>query len=367
MINILTSMRFMAAFLIYLHHLNYGGGLGPIGVSFFFILSGFILAYTYQGKFIKLSKQELRRFFTLRFTRVYPLHILTFLLAVPFIFWTEYKWSGWDALANIFLVQTYAPIGIHAFSFNGVSWAISDELFFYAIFPFLFFILYKFRLFSNPGKILVVLLISFGIPATIGYTLRNSMQGTNTTWWLVYIFPPVRMFDFIVGICVGMIFLRFKDKVRNTKLEQMLFTIGEIIAILLFVLSWKSGFLKYPTFSMGLYYIPSFAVILFVFSFQKGLISYFLANKVFTHLGDLSFSIYMLHQVVISYISVLFGYNIFGSNFHDLKHTVAQLAVFIIVIALSEIIYQYFENPIRSYFRFKTGKMITISSRNAWQ
>lgn len=362
MINALTSLRFFAAFGIYLHHLNYGGGLGPLGVSFFFILSGFILAYAYQGKFIKLSKQELRRFFSLRFTRVYPLHILTFLLAVPFAIWTEYKWGGWDALTNIFLVQTYAPIGIHVFSFNGVSWAISAELFFYAVFPFLYFILYKFRLFSNPGKILVVLLISFGIPATIGFVLRNSMEGTNTTWWLVYIFPPVRMFDFIVGICVGTLFLRFKDKFHNTQLEQILFTLGEMIAILFFIGSWKSGLMKYATYSMGLYYIPSFAVILFVFSFQKGLISRFLSNRVFAHLGDLSFSIYMLHQIIINYVGFLFGYNIFGSNFQDLKHTVAQIGVFIAIIALSELVYQYFENPIRSYFRSKTKNMMTIST-----
>jgi peptidoglycan/LPS O-acetylase OafA/YrhL len=360
-------LRFFAAFIIYLHHLNYGGGLGPIGVSFFFILSGFIMAYTYHGKFINLSKQDLRRFFTLRFTRLYPLHILTFILAVPLVFWTEYKWGGWDAIANIFLVQTYAPIGIHVFSFNGVSWAVSAELFFYAAFPFLFFILYKLKLFSNPGRILVTLLISFGIPAIIGYILKNSMQGTNTTWWLIYIFPPIRLFDFMVGICTGMLFLKFKDRVPNTRLTQMLFTLGEIVAILLLVLSWKSGFMKYPTYSMGLYFIPSFAIILLVFSFQKGLISYVFSNRVFTHLGDLSFSIYMLHQLVITYVSVLFSYNIYGSNFHDLKHTMAQLGVFIAIVALSEVVYQYIENPIRSYFRTRTKKMATVSIEAARQ
>ncbi|ERT14322.1 acyltransferase family protein [Photorhabdus temperata] len=88
----LTSLRFFAAFFVLLSHLGYLKDSdyfswlfvynGYIGVTFFFILSGFVLAYSYEEK---MNRKEIskRNFFVARIARIYPLHILTFIIFLP--------------------------------------------------------------------------------------------------------------------------------------------------------------------------------------------------------------------------------------------------------------------------------------------
>jgi peptidoglycan/LPS O-acetylase OafA/YrhL len=103
MIDSLTSLRFFAAFAIVLHHAKglvfsseFMKGV-PLfsGVSFFFVLSGFILSYVYSGKIESIG---LYKFYTSRFSRIWPPHIFTFVLVL--VFFPTYDWlnganEGW--------------------------------------------------------------------------------------------------------------------------------------------------------------------------------------------------------------------------------------------------------------------------------
>jgi hypothetical protein len=86
-LNALTSLRFFAAALIVLHHSRGRFGfsenlLYPFqpdqAVSFFFVLSGFILVYVYPSL---NSWKDKRRFLLTRFVRLWPVHLATWLLA----------------------------------------------------------------------------------------------------------------------------------------------------------------------------------------------------------------------------------------------------------------------------------------------
>src|SRR5438128_8931008 len=91
----LTSARFFAAFHILLFHMGAMKGLtrapiwlqtfasiGYVSVTFFFVLSGFILVYTYGGRDF-----DLRQFWRARLARVYPVYLLSLLLNAPFFFY----------------------------------------------------------------------------------------------------------------------------------------------------------------------------------------------------------------------------------------------------------------------------------------
>ena len=87
LIDGLTSLRFFAALAIVFHHargLVFPDSFMPgvplaAGVSFFFVLSGFILSYVYTGR---LEKVGLYNFYTSRFARLWPAHIFTFALVL---------------------------------------------------------------------------------------------------------------------------------------------------------------------------------------------------------------------------------------------------------------------------------------------
>lgn len=147
MINTLTSLRLIFALMVFGAHCYVIDDIfsthffkeGFVGVSFFFVLSGFIIAYNYQKK---LQEKEITRrtFWVARIARVYPLHWLTLFIAV--ILGDYVVASGgldWfkHFLASLTLTHAYIPEADYYFSFNSPSWSLCCEQLFYICFPFL--------------------------------------------------------------------------------------------------------------------------------------------------------------------------------------------------------------------------------------
>src|SRR6185295_2799818 len=136
-LNALTGLRIVAAGMIVAHHAgvlqipvpNYA--LGD-GVSFFFVLSGFIISYAYP----KLdSKNEIFKFLAARIARIWPAHFVALLLIVGLFQMPLDR----TFVANALLLHGWVPSRPWYFSYNAPSWSISTELFFYISFPVLIF------------------------------------------------------------------------------------------------------------------------------------------------------------------------------------------------------------------------------------
>ena len=138
-LHALTSLRFFASLAIVVHHCNGvfwpAADLGPLdaGVSFFFVLSGFILAYVYHDP--SSGQFAWGRFYVARLARIWPLHLVCLLLMIAFVKVPESFESG-VLLANGLMLHAWIPFDRYFFSYNYASWSISTELFFYMLFPF---------------------------------------------------------------------------------------------------------------------------------------------------------------------------------------------------------------------------------------
>lgn len=157
-LNPLTSIRFLFALLVVLFHgvLATDGSLdawphfiaavishGFVGVSFFFVLSGFILAYSYSGR-LRLP-QDQRDFWGARVARILPAYFLAFLIYSPFAIYSVMisvnpLSSAMNSLtiASFQLTLTQAWIPKAALAWNSPAWSLSIEAFFYLLFPFIF-------------------------------------------------------------------------------------------------------------------------------------------------------------------------------------------------------------------------------------
>jgi peptidoglycan/LPS O-acetylase OafA/YrhL len=139
-LDALTSLRFFAAAMIVLGHSHrLFGSFGAAttfslaqGVSFFFVLSGFILAYNYP---VLKTPVQIAGFFKARFARIWPAHLAA--IALLFILTGDFNIGGltqdqavFTALANLFLIQSFVPLRDVFLTFNGVAWSISTEMFF---------------------------------------------------------------------------------------------------------------------------------------------------------------------------------------------------------------------------------------------
>jgi peptidoglycan/LPS O-acetylase OafA/YrhL len=169
---------------------------GYIGVEFFFILSGFIISYKYAQR-ITDKTISIKKFLVARIARIYPLHGITFLLVALLglrrTLRTGTPFPLFQMLFNIVLLQSFVPDKSYYFSFNAVSWSISNELFFYALFPVL---IYGFENFQK--KVLALLCIII----LVCYFIMIAIVPENYAHALFYISPCLRVIDFMIGISI---------------------------------------------------------------------------------------------------------------------------------------------------------------------
>lgn len=305
MIKPLTSLRFFFAFFVFLSHLDYLPKEevffnniykdilrhGSLGVSFFFILSGFILAYNYKNRIIT-KEVSFKDFWAARIARIYPLHLFTLLLSLP-IFFTEYfkaplLWIG-SFLANLLLLQSFVPEEEIYFGFNAVSWSISNELFYYMAFPFLILGFYKF-----PRSIYLSLLLLLAIPLGI------YLSPTHIEVFVFGINPLLRISDFIIGI---LLFKIYESQIIKSWFKKFAHaTLMELAALAIFILFFCFRETVAGGYRLSSYYWIPMCLIVLVHSYQNGLISKILSHKSLIWLGEISFSFYMLHGLVMRYL-----------------------------------------------------------------
>lgn len=323
-IDSLTSLRFFAALCVALGHTK--GGFAATawmpwfpygyGVICFFVLSGFILSYVYPDF---RAMHDVKAFYVARIARIWPLHLVTFaifLLLTPSAQWfitqaTDHRLRV--TIANLFLVQAWIPKYGYMLSFNPVSYTLSMELFFYIMFPFLF---YKWRS-TWHWKTLLVLIFSASI-LTIAtargvpnYTYDHSM--TVSAFGLGAASPFVGIVNFMLGMLGASIFKWLNSK----KLPDgiVLWTIIEVAALYsLFVLH---RFGDFPSRAVGhvltgspwLYFsdsaisAPSFMVIIIVIGLNRGAISKMLTTKPLILLGETSFALYLIHLLFFMWLT----------------------------------------------------------------
>ena len=241
----LTSLRFFAAFAIVLLHAKLYARwewLAPLelplgqGVSFFFVLSGFILSHVYSAR----PAIGYGRFLQLRIARLWPVHVFTLLVAAAFVEPAAFDGVGIFSrpstfLANITLTQSLFPYPAFLYSWNAVSWSLSTEMGFYLAFPLLLPLL--------PRYWPLFLTLPIALVAGVGYgmeRLGTPLSGDNAyTFWmssLLYAFPLARLPEF----CLGMVtYLFWRRYIRHQRWHWLIWT-GVELALLIAGWSWIS-------------------------------------------------------------------------------------------------------------------------------
>ena len=351
----LTGLRFFAAFYVVLFHLRatkimFQSGLvgsiaqlGYTGVSLFFVLSGFILVYTYQGQHIPLGQ-----FFRARFARVYPAYAFSLLLMAHSFYRSMYFFKParltWGAahpfvasLSVLALLQSWIPLGASAW--NIVAWSLSVEAFFYAVFPFVLGWLERRRKSQIFSLLLLFWMASLAVSISYvllkpdGLGLANSGVA-NATWLNVVKFNPlVRLPEFLMGMCGGMLFLR---NAGGRKLATSL-VLGALAGLL--AVAYFSPAIPYPILHTGLL-SGIFAALVYGLALGPSWTK-FLNARILAVLGEASYSLYLLHDYVLTRILV--------REQGRLVHTSVPWVVLAVAVAVAMAIgvYKFVEEPLR--------------------
>ncbi len=199
----LTALRWIAALLVFGRHLYTLTDVvrsqatarllpqGAVGVSFFFILSGFVLTWS------RRRGDRPPGFYWRRFARVYPAYIVACVVAIVLKTIAGKPLTA-AVLPSFPLLQAWVPETSVYFGVNSVNWSLAVEAFFYAAFPLI--ILVAVRL-SAPRRKLSIAVCCALVIATAA--ILNPEQNTSGFWFL-YVFPPVRLLEFVIGILLAL-------------------------------------------------------------------------------------------------------------------------------------------------------------------
>lgn len=295
-IQSLHSLRFIFIFLIFISHFSWNDSGywdfgGDCGVCFFFMLSGFVLSLPEQ------SVTNYKDFVGKRLKKIYPAHLLALLVAFIAIPW---GFNIYSTIASIFLLQSWVPSREIYFGANGVAWFLSDILVFYLVFPWL-----KAFLFGIRWKYVItffVFAIALYFCALLPYVPEEKVN------WTLYVFPPVRLLDFLYGILLARLYRYIlRSGVRVSSLFASVLEFGSLVLLCVTLVVYSHVSQRYAVASM--FWIPCGAVTLAfaVGDYYSGILSRFLGTKILFWLGAISFEFYLIHVSVIQMASRIVG------------------------------------------------------------
>ena len=346
----LTSLRFFAAAaIVYLHIQGPTFGLPQItnfalgqGVSFFFILSGFILTYRYPDL---RGRDAVWDFLVRRFARIWPAHVIGLIVALVLVWRGTFGVYDVDAgiyhlVAAVLLIQTWTPISAWQDSVNGPAWSISVEFLFYLLFPLLirdFTRTWHWKLAASLGVALSLCLygnlhdLSWGKPGE---------QGVDSSS-LIYYFAPARAFEFVLGMCAALL---WNCTLRDIKLRSAIWTMIEVLAVsAVLYASHVSAKTTGSTFNnwlsiSGIISGPA-AFLIVVMASSRGVLARLLGFRPLAILGEISYSIYLLHYSIAHYLT---------SNKHaGTQDWVALIFLLACILGAAFLSWKYAEKPLR--------------------
>ena len=350
----LTGLRFFAAIAVVFYHFSDDliASSGPravahivdsgfAAVSFFFVLSGFVLSYSYvdRGGAVKGSR---RAFWAARFARIYPAYFLAFLIAAPY----HVHWAlrvnqlhaavlklGAGAVAVLSLQQAWTPWT--AWYWNFPAWSVSVEAFFYLAFPFVALKLKKFNIRACFIGMAVLWLLALLVPVTLCLTRGVVPVIGDRIQMAVEYTPLLRLPEFLIGLLLGRAYvLGFRFPPAAAK------AIGFLSAVALLACLAYGPAIPRPVLANGLL-APLFALLIYSLAEGQGWLARGLSLPFLVLLGEASYGIYIL-QIPVSYVF----------RVPPPHHSFATFGLYLIaLIGTALLSWRFVESPLRGRIR----------------
>lgn len=388
----LDGLRFVAVFMVAGgHYMRFEGGaplsetidlLTGLGMTLFFVLSGFVIHYNYNT--IVTQPGGLRAFFVARFARLYPLYIALFLFDFAYTGLTHHSacalagtpgehWSGlifyltltqswfYTVICQASLAYQYGPV-------SAVTWSISVEVFFYLVYIAVALLIARRHwslrtVVGIAGAAYVLTLVYFCVcgyyqddiervgVAMFGPTASAASGYDNSLLrWLFYFNPVARLAEFLGGLAAAQLYLAPSRRAQALNpVSASEYTLIAILAVVLVHL-WLYGMIAPTNAFIGRIasplYGPLVATMLFFIARYDTRWSRLLSRPLPVQLGEASYSIYMLHEIVPSAFKRL------GLMTTDVATAWVTWAGALVLLALmSRMSCALFERPARRWLR----------------
>ena len=396
----LTGLRFVAAFSVLLahgfaailaeHETQYGAiywvrQASGFGMTLFFVLSGFVIHYNYAHRVTAGGARGIGSYLWARFARLYPLFLLMMLIYVLVSSRHIDYWSGHPERINSTLrALPYFLLALQSWFYviidgnplldaiggaSPITWSISTEWFFYFVYLALAWFVLRLRtpvltvlvivlwcfvwtaiaagLYNRTAPINAWALAHFGPVADAGERPQDSFVR-----WLLYFSPYLRLGEFVLGSLVAELYLQLRSW-KVTTLENLAGTVtfvaaaASVVWVTYMEYSPNVGTTVLRATNMNFALAPSAALLIFCAARYRGAVLRPLTTRLVLALGEASYSIYLVHLVILTAAARLLA-----PAGHGILHDVAELlGLVILILLISMALYACYEAPARSALR----------------
>jgi peptidoglycan/LPS O-acetylase OafA/YrhL len=340
----LTGLRILAAWIIFFHHINPVADTSSFGYSFlkegylsltiFFVLSGFIIANRYEAV-AEANWRFLRRYFYLRFIRIYPVFWLvttaTFLLLYLYHHQNPPNWKSY--WLSISFLKGFSD----SYKFWGISqtWSLTVEECFYACAPLLFILYKRHRYFVRS------LLLVYGMGIAFYALTPSSVAWFETPHFMLYYTFWGRAFDFFAGY--GLYLWIRKHPNWQTRTGLLTYSGAAGYCLITTIMALMEIYQTHNEGSVLLlqnYLLPStIAVWIAGLIHENTLLSRWLSAHWMQQLGKASYCFYLLHLGVLT--KLLDWLNVWQ--------------YFLLINVLAWLVYRCVEHPIHQFLKTRAG------------
>ncbi len=364
----LNGLRFIAAFLVIIHHIEqlkwiskldtllgdipFVGVIGKLGVVLFFVLSGFLITYLLLAEEKTFDDISIKKFYMRRILRIWPLYFLIIILAIfilPYI--KLFTLNGFDInkvhsdlATKLILYALFLPnivlsmIGVIPYASH--TWSIGTEEQFYVVWPVLIKYLKK-----NRIVLMIIIIVSY---LMIRFFLANPISDFMPYKKIIREFWSTFNIDCMaIGGVFGILLFR-NDRFLPLIKNNLIFYFSLAFVSFLMIKGVYIPYIQAEFFSVF------FGIIILNFAANEN-IKISLENKYFNYLGNISYGLYMYHPIGIMMainLAVTIGY---PSNW--LIYPVSL----ILTILIAGLSYKYFETYFLK-FKHKFSKVLSGNS-----
>jgi peptidoglycan/LPS O-acetylase OafA/YrhL len=336
---VLTGVRAVGASIVFFDHfrLSTDTHITINVMAFFFALSGFLIFRIYYEQ-ADLNNKWLTKYFINRYARIYPVYFL--LLTVAVCLQSEFR--PWDLFTNYTLT--------HAL-FHGTkiiiqpSWSLTVEECFYFLAP-LLMILTRTRNFLVAFALGCLLLVAALIISTQGIAFLGTPAFVlNTTFFGHFV-------EFFAGAFVALAVMKLEKK-GGIQTSGCRFTVAGVAGVLLLVAAMTRIYGHAPLNLRAIILINNFLIpfpiglLYWGFLRERTILSRILSSKFFGLLGRSSYAFYLLHTLIIDYISVPF------LDSAPAYRTICGILTFLATWYISILLFLFYEEPVNLFIRNK--------------
>ena len=330
----LTGLRFLAAFLVFGFHVHierliadgpvrtameWVFGPGAVGVSFFFVLSGFVLTWSAR------PGARPHRLWWRRAARIYPDHLATWVVAMALALIGGSGVAAAVWLPNLLLLQAWSPDIDVFFGLNTVSWSLACEVFFYAMFPVLFVVLRRMSGRALWPATAGVLALVWLVPV-----VAQSLPADDR-YWFIWVFPLTRLPEFAAGMLLARIVLQGRWPQRLG-----LGPAGALAAVAYLA----SRFLPDDFRIVAGTVVPLALLVAAAAAADVAGRPSPWRSATAVRLGELSYAFYLVHQLVLRLVE-----HVLGTGHNALTGAAVAVLALALALAASWVLYEAVEQP----------------------